>query len=204
MVAARLVASKADILWRFSVAHSKTMSYASFATLDEAWGGIGISVPPAPPVTARNKSVTDPLPSDVDYNRAGAPIMDDIVNLYTPADTASRPMAIPQVKKVSERRESDTDTEKQQQKAKQTEKDSAKRRAQDGDDYSDSDSDQPKQPRQSKQTRQLRQRRGQTDEEYNSNAIELAAYVLSGVMLIFLFETFITIGGSLRASSSYY
>lgn len=171
------------------------MSFSSFATLEEAWGGLGERQPPAH-VSKRPPPLFDPSPSDVDYSKSGAPIMDDIVNLYTPADAVPLahaalavpglnfnvalpvpapvllPVPIPVIAPVPHRRK--------------------------GDDYDEEEGD----SRGGEQRRRaIRQMRGGDE---TSHAIELAAYVLSGIVLIFLFESFITLGGHLRPGMSYY
>lgn len=185
------------------------MSYASFASLDEAWGGVGNIQPSRPPpTTPRNNPLVEPLPSDVDYNRTGAPIMDDIVNLYTPAD--SRPDT--NVERGRARHVEPPPETKQNEKKVEKAVTREKKHVRKGDDYSDVDSESDSDSgisvklRKRATKRRYRQRlvHDAGDGDDTNNIIELAAYVLSGVMLIFLFESFITIGGSLRAGSSYY
>lgn len=143
--------------------------------------------------------------------------MDDIVNLYTPADTGVSlrpPPTLPPVRG----KDKDTDTGTGTDKGTDTDKDKdpdkdkdreTKRRVRKGDDYSegedDSDGDQVQRSRRGGR-RGGGSRRGRGVRAYDDDihVIELAAYVLSGVMLIFLFESFITMGASLRAGSSYY
>lgn len=181
------------------------MSYASFASLDEAWGGIGINQPPGPPPVIP-KSSNEPLPSDVDYNRIGAPIMDDIVNLYTPADSRPDTKAVRAPQETKERVEKVVPTTSLLlDKTRNRDKKVTRK----GDDYSDSESDNDSERSARIRFRQRRmhtnrRRSAQGVGDDTSQIIELAAYVLSGVMLIFLFESFITIGGNLRAGSSYY
>lgn len=161
------------------------MSFASFATLDEAWGGIGKPSPPAVPGKEKQMPASDPAPSDVEYSRSGAPIMDDIVNLYTPPvlQSADLPSPIPIVETGKEK-EKKTDVKHVLRK---------------GDDYDDSDGEE-RERRVIKRPWDSSARGG----DQSSNMIELAAYVLSGVMLIFLFESFITIGGHIQIASHHY
>lgn len=219
------------------------MSCSSFATLDEAWGGVG------PPTQAhsgasqmsRQEHVSEPAPSDVDYRRTGAPLMDDIVNLYTPADTTRKIVAkMEPARHVASIPRAPGVGEKEKERVKQYEDEKRKEKKQEirkGDDYSDEDDDREPSnaaaPRidQDSSTKSLFRRRslqrrrragragrvdpyygddwdgegeGEREDDDNSHIIELAAYVLSGVMLIFLFESFITIGGHLRPGATYY
>lgn len=153
----------------------------SFATLEEAWGGLGHA--------KQSAQVTEPEPSDSVYGRNGAPIMDDIVKLYTAdkptlsaADTKQEKQAMEEPvrapsRQVAEAR-ADTRIELKPKIRKQ-------------DDYSDNDSDDG------------RVTRNMGNDKQDRQIIELAAYVLSGIMLIFVFESFITIGSNLRGRGYY-
>lgn len=197
------------------------MAYASYATLSEAWGMVGdpssVTSTPAPsihPTRPRVPIVTfNPSPSDVDYSGAGAPILDDIVNLYTPADTGTQGKVPAQAAStaVATNRSmvqspSDPTTEEgssgvvpkrqpHQRKAVMKNKSNSTRK---GDDYDD-DSDNEVVNRRPHHV----QSQPRTDHNDTTHVVELAAYVLSGVMLIFLFESFIAIGSSLRVTSYY-
>lgn len=177
---------------------SHSSSFASFATLDEAWGGVGVVHPPPVCVPPRSRPESVPAPSDMDYSRSGAPIMDDIVNLYTPPNVpvcTPRPVNAPSLAVAPV--QSDPAIQK------------VIRREGRGDDYSESE-DEEEGPSVTAARRRGRGRgreqgqgQGQGLEQRSSNndtaaGIELAAYVLSGVLLIFMFESFITLGGSLR------
>lgn len=162
-------------------------SFASFATLEEAWGGIGQVRPPPMCTPPARKPETVPAPSDVGFNRSGAPIMDDIVNLYTPANApvACKDVPVPPVP-VPDPVSSAPAVQKRIRIGK-------------GDDYSDSDQDdETLTPTAVAYTPGPRQIPSVNDA---TAGIELAAYVLSGVMLIFLFESFITLGGHLRSAA---
>lgn len=163
----------------------------SFATLDEAWGGVGHLKE-----AKSQESRGDPQPSDVEYGRRGAPIMDDIVTLYT-ADEPTVTRDPSEVKDasvhISARQHSRELIDAQALQASQAAKhvlpseldhsiDPPKRRKRESDDYNDIDT--PFIPRRS-------------DDQSNS-VIELAAYVLSGIILIFVFESFIHLGSNLR------
>lgn len=189
------------------------MSYASFATLDEAWGGVGEILPPVqtplPDRSARHKSIgipgTLPEPSDVGYSRSGAPIMDDIVNMCTPADVkpAVQALLLPAVTPLRTPSPADDTRQVSQQPRQQVQAQAQKQKkqARKGDDYSDEEDATDVTFSQRRASKRDRQEQGGDD---TAKVIELAAYVLSGVMLIFLFESFIGIGGSLRGAQSLY
>lgn len=147
----------------------------SFATLEEAWGDVGAN---------KERSVAEPEPCDSAFGRDGAPIMDDIVRLYT----AEKPTTPEEKPIVGVRAPASQRTEARKAAAKRT-------RIRKGDDYSDEsggDSD--------RENEKAGQRKAYDD----NHVIELAAYVLSGIMLIFVFESFITIGSSLAGRSRGY
>lgn len=174
-------------------------SFASFATLDEAWGGIGPVQPPPTCVQPQpqRSSETVPAPSDVDFSRCGAPIMDDIVNLYTPANTPTCRDGPPG---ASPSPPSPPSSAVQPSPSPAFAPAVQKRiRLGSGDDYSDSDDE----VTEAKTSQRPKPRRRPASATTDTTAgIELAAYVLSGVMLIFLFESFITLGGHLRSGMS--
>lgn len=197
------------------------MAYASYATLSEAWGIAGdpsnVVSTPAPaidPPSARPHSPSTPFnpsPSDVDYSSAGAPILDDIVNLYTPADTGGvgrahgsmvtqvpRPAPLPSEALVIQG--------KVTRPATRVAPPPKRRFKRMGDDYesdgSGSDSDSQVVDRRRRRDRPQSQRLIPSVGD-STQTIELAAYVLSGVLLIFLFESFISIGSSMRVASYY-
>lgn len=155
----------------------------SFATLEEAWGGIDHGSKP------RVIKATEPEPSDCEYGRYGAPIMDDIVTLYT----ADKP-STPQAEEVKMEVRAPIIREKTNLRK--------------GDDYDESESESEigeddqgyVRPGKRPNIHRWKRTRGTLgkDRDDSSLIIELAAYVLSGVMLIFLFESFLTIGGNLR------
>lgn len=202
------------------------MAYASYATLSEAWGMAGdpahVTSTPAPsidPPRPRPASTPfNPSPSDVDYSSAGAPILDDIVNLYTPADMGAAASAQAQTRQPTKVPPLPSDPTIIQGKVLGNTLPSLPprrmapsplppaprrqftRKSDDYDDDSDSDSEVVDRRRRRRQPQQqLIPSIGDT-----THTIELAAYVLSGVMLIFLFESFISIGMSMRVTSSYY
>lgn len=177
-------------------------SFASFATLDEAWGGIGVAQPPPMCMPTQRKSEIVPAPSDMDYSRCGAPLMDDIVNLYTPANTpVCKDLPQPSSPSTSPLLQSPASVSAAPAVQKRI------RRLGSGDDYSDSEGDDGDEIQTKTRRRQGARPAYRTSASPPSlndatAGIELAAYVLSGVMLIFLFESFITLGGNLRAGMS--
>lgn len=159
----------------------------------------------------------NPTPSDVDYSSAGAPILDDIVNLYTPADPGQPKLQVGSGNSTTARRvsanplpsdpvviiEGQVPRTLPPRRLPSHETIAPRRRFKRlGDDYEDdSDSD--------SEVVDRRRRRNRPQQPLvptigdSTHVIELAAYVLSGVMLIFLFESFIAIGASMRVSSYY-
>lgn len=172
----------------------------SFATLDEAWGGVGaIQVAQVARRTERQKADIEPEPSDASFGKYGAPIMDDIVTLYA-ADRPDLPDKLQQkalVQPVSAPliREGSSAT------GRVTDK---RLRRMKGDDYDSDGSEEQGSVRPDRVDRRRRIRMLERRREYvgadddTPLLIELAAYVLSGVILIFLFESFITIGSNMH------
>lgn len=115
--------------------------------------------------------------------------MDDIVNLYSAPTPHKKPV---ESCEMQERQNEET-VKKEVVKERTKE---PKRATRKGDDYDESDTED--------RERRSFIRPAQPGIDQSSNTIELAAYVLSGVMLIFLFESFITIGGHMQVASSHY
>lgn len=191
------------------------MAYASFATIQEAWGNHDRSN--ANDDQEEATTMIGPSPSDVQYSRCGAPIIDDIMDMYTPLESQPRPIKPfsgpiqPKRKDVAPLPSEDTSHKEpvnQPSTLKRldgTRPEGRKTRRYSEDDYGDSDDERDitvsNGRRIYKATSSRRRQPHKEAEHMSSNSselIELAAYVLSGVMLIFLFESFITVGTNLR------
>lgn len=178
------------------------MAYASFATIQEAWGNVEGDL-----TGIKSSSSIGPSPSDVEYSHCGAPIIDNIMDMYTPADVGKSVVA-PVAPVAAKRWETspipseDVSRKEKVVQARATKKDkpSMLPRRHGGDDYSDDDTHGDVTISNGRRVYNSRRHPPNTNiDAFNSSeVVELAAYVLSGVMLIFLFESFITIGTNIR------